>query len=124
MEAGAVFLIVAGVLLGPIEPGYKPRVGLADEIKCYWDRYWSPKKVGTPERAKQKHCSILFTETLEETCERAIREIGAVSMTPDPLPGYTFVPQPVYPGSVLKPLRGLLFDERVVCIPAPSGLAW
>ncbi len=39
-----------------------------------------------------------------------------------PLPGYVWEPSPVYPGSDVKPLLGLLFDERIVCIPAPLGL--
>ena len=131
MEAGAVFLIIGGVLLGPIVPQYTKRTPGQEATweKCvqeYKDTH--AHKWVAPDFCWQGGYGDRRRETTAETCERALWEIGAVPMTagsgPPLPPGYVLEPSPslVYPGSDVKSHLGLLYDQRIVCIPAPSGL--
>ncbi len=102
MEAGAVMLIVAGVLLGPIEPRNIQDWGWEETYACLGEI--NGGLAGVWER--RGFCRARSFETLAKTCARAMREIGFK-------PDYS---------SLRQRWRGP--DGRFAyCIPAPSGLA-
>lgn len=111
--SSAVFLIVAGILIGPIES--KPTLEAISSC---------PSLCSYPAEAR---------ETAEQTCERAMKDIGAymVGSTPKGVPpnppGLTW--QSLNPGN---PVLGKTGDWVVVptvgnavpalCFPAPTGM--
>lgn len=116
--SGAVFLIVAGVLLGPIEPQQK-----ADNWEavaaCARGHGIDPTK---PMRKIPDDCPKVVThqESAAESCERALREIGAVRGA--------WITLPVQVGGYRRfdpSDGGTQFAKdgtQVFCLPAPSGL--
>ena len=109
--SNAVFLIVAGVLLGPIEYG-QTCVKYMQGGGCF-------RSINEPESVCRPGCEeALPAPTFAETCERAMREIGA-----------TMQNLPVETTHGLGGSRSTRYDNvwaingaRVLCIPAPSGL--
>ena len=111
MEASAVFLIIGGVLLGLIEVR---------------DVYTGTTACGVvvEEGVRKYNCLPSKHETTGETCERAMREIGAETL-------------PVLNTLILGHGRGghheggpyhkstlkwFIDGTKVLCFPAPSGL--
>ncbi len=115
MEAGAVFLLIGGILLGPIEPIHKPGWGWTDTLECIWDRFMAPK--GSAKRGQL--CGELSLEPIARTCERAMREIGAFLAPSDLPPGFRMEDETTVRSTDEWRLIG---GEKVLCIPAPSGL--
>ena len=117
MEAGTVMLIVAGVLLGPIEPRKFQDWGWAETYACLGEK--NGDLAGVWER--RGLCRARSFETLAKTCERAMREIGAFPAPPEVPPGFRMEDEKdVRPGDEWRLIGG----EKVLCIPAPSGLVW
>lgn len=106
----AVYLIIAGALLGPIEPSEK-----LGSVDCNHRSVTGSGQVITRPGPERPACEI---ETTAETCERAMKEIGAVPInrllsTGEPPPReYRMVPTDRYEFG----------GKEVLCIPAPSGL--
>ena len=112
MEAGTVFLIIGGVLLGPIE-------GML--IGGSLDSIHADCIVMTEDQVVDPKCRPVFEPT-GETCARAMREIGAFLAPPSLPPGFRMEDEKdekaVRPGDKWRLIGG----EKVLCIPAPSGL--
>ena len=107
-EASAVFLIIGGVLLGPIEGKYLSNIDVVHD--CVRAHGIEP---GTPMVAAPESCPRITVarETTAETCARAMREVGARPY--EGMKGAGWIPQTFADGS-----DGI----QVRCIPAPSGL--
>lgn len=120
-EASAVFLIIGGVLLGPIER-QNYATGRSYYSECVRE-YSQGRGVLSLTNEQHDECVVaeeenpstlkIHLETTAETCERVMREIGADkrwtrTMRPwaEDVDGYEL--------SIGGP--------RVLCIPAPSGL--
>ncbi len=113
MEAGAVFLIIAGVLLGPFERMKLTVMGWGDWWECTKENFSRPKE------AEKRDCSFKAYEPIAKTCERAMLEAGAFQALPSLPPGYRFEGErKALPGDEWRLIGG----EKVLCIPAPSGL--
>ena len=102
-EASAVFLIIGGVLLGPIEG--KETWGSTGLCSCDLGDRPGPL-CPIKEELDGSQCHVQ-RETTAETCARAMREVGAEKTW-----NSWFITVPDSPRSI-----------RVLCIPAPSGLA-
>ncbi len=118
-ESGAVLLIIGAVVIGPIDDqcaetklpnGWKcdlewPR-SYENKIGCQWNGV-----TGDKQDIQNYAAYCVRRETIAETCARAMREIGATERSPDS--GRPWEPN----------LDGfILGDQRVLCIPAPTGL--
>lgn len=95
----SVFLIVAGVLLGPID---------ADQV-------WSQCRAMTANAAV---CGQPKTESTAETCERVMREMGAERKPAVSDKWET----PFHPPAPTGLGGYVLHGQSVLCIPAPTGL--
>ncbi len=116
MEAGAVLLIIAGVLLGPIERRTIQGWGWDKTLACLGEKFDDP--LGGRSRRKEV-CHERSLEPIAKTCERAMREIGAFLASPELPPGFRPDDEKaVRPGDEWRLIGG----EKVLCIPAPSGL--
>ena len=106
-EAGSVLLIIGAAVVGPIEAS-----GVIDG-----------KWLGVSPHVCAPACR---SETIAETCERVMREIGAVgSIIPAGQASCTVVEA----WMMRKPIDACLpkpdywlGNQQVLCIPAPSGL--
>ena len=119
-EASAVFLIIGSVLLGPIE-------GIATTDEKAVETCVKSITAGGFNRAV--HCrevTPLIPETTAETCDRAMREIGATESTTlgrnssgerVRVPSGYWYGGSKYPGAMAE-----FGGQRVLCIPAPTGL--
>ena len=118
MEAGAVFLIIAGVLVGPIERRTMQDWGWEERWECYRSGDESEGVL-----ARKRRCDEKSLEPIAETCERAMREIGAFPSPPGVPPGFRLEDEKdekaVRPGDKWRLIGG----EKVLCISAPSGLS-
>ncbi len=114
VDAGAVVLIIGGVMVGPIESMTAPGWDWTDTLECMWNR---ATKKGLIERSPP--CWLQSLEPIAKTCERAMREIGAFPAPPEVPPGFRMEDE-----SKASPWGDwrLMGGEKVLCIPAPSGL--
>ena len=116
-EASAVFLIIGGVLLGPIEARLQQQ--------CLPESAGGPKHSGG--YYNMENC--LDRETTAETCARAMREIGAQHVTDytknDPGGARLLAGQSSDDlGEHIDPAKSgwFLGGQPVLCLPAPTGL--
>lgn len=104
-EAASVFLIIGGVLLGPIEGRQIENAEKAAKwAACMKEKNPGPFPQVMDTAVRECGINTIMEETTAETCERAMREVGAYR-----LPG-----QP----SAWHGPDGV----RAYCIPTPSGL--
>ncbi len=116
MEAGAVFLIIGGVLLGPIERRTIQGWGWDKTLACLGEKSDDP--LGRLGQRKEL-CREKSLEPIAKTCEQAMREIGAFLAPPGVPPGFRPEDESkTSPGDEWRLIGG----EKVLCIPAPSGL--
>lgn len=114
MEGASIFLIIGGVLLGPImkhptEKTPEQGSGVVEKYRACLKAAGEP--IGIIGK-HNRHCLSLYWgpyETTAETCARAMREIGATLDT-------------VFTMSDMQYPSGHLHEQPVLCIPAPSGL--
>ena len=139
LEAGTVLLTVGGVLLGPIVRQYPEPQGTA-YVKCEAERKrltWIYLREGMfptkeqlengqppPATPPTLQCERPAVEPAAETCERAMREIGAKEgADPNYYLGGDQSPGPEDGTGWLPNGKWFVDGQRVLCIPAPSGLA-
>lgn len=115
--SNVVYLIVAGVLLGPIEAQEVGSRMPPGETQCIMPSHYVSGGV---------QCLPPKYESTAETCERAMKEIGA-----GPKPVYEYLPRPqtnmlTLDGSLIMQGRKLsdwsIAETPVLCIPAPTGM--
>ena len=124
-EAAAVYLIIGGVLLGPIERPLLPGLIEQARTECKDAEHWALCL-----SMKEHELKAWWPrETTAETCERAMREIGAEHVTDytknDPrgarlLSGQSSDDLSEHIDSAKS--GWFVEGQRVLCIPAPSGL--
>ncbi len=104
MEAGAAALIVGGVYLSTVYPGYKPDKNFLDVIGCYLPYIVSMGGAGTKAKKgkaerKLQVCMLEVKETRWDACKRAREHIGAYLDD--------------------KGAWRLISGEKVLCVPLP-----
>jgi len=107
-EQGKLLLIIGSAVVGPIEPFFKTPPGNPD---CVYFTDPLPSHVKMP-------CVKMLYETIAETCERAMREIGVREQNE----GIAMAGEngELVTGPLHKTWR--LDGLKVLCIPAPSGM--
>lgn len=110
LDGGAVLLIIGAAVIGPIQSKVMP----VRENTPYTTCGFLYGQMTVDERLDQCKPLPLKYETIAETCERAMQEIGATKEWP----------YPNNPRQPKPPTKGAWYlkDTRVFCIPAPSGL--
>jgi hypothetical protein len=110
--SNAVYLIIAGALLGPIEAKFTTDPLREELTRCVGNFVGPQSEVSAWFHNRLAKCRAQLgaqEETTEQTCERAISEIG----TP-------------YTNDVWRipkePEKTLSQSTRILCIPAPSGV--
>jgi len=120
-EAASVFLIIGGVLLGPIERKMvvQPEVNIQQYQHCMDinNAHSTTQSWAAADRKCKEHlirAGVVY-ETIAETCDRALAEIGVSDGSAHRRTGYSIKEVAIY--RLLKPPFW-----PVVCIPAPTGL--